>query len=853
MSSTTVPTTLQGQTAVSALLSGKTIIRLKLAVQILFGCLLLLDSLYLVLCYITFDFFGALNSPFFSWLRAGTSVAWMLYFPVFAAALLSVDIGRVAAQRRTLQLVAAVFLIIQVAAGLVLYVLPGRQSYFAWALVYGPDVRMQHGDLSSYLQALACLVPVIWVSAIHVASSFRAAGARAVANTMNFSSFLVAGLAAALLYQGAAMVRLAHGGTPFSSSILIFVIAAHLAIFLIIFLVLQWIRVIANFFPDPGIAQFAIRCVATWLLLGVIMRKTIFSLLAFNDHMADWYAMLFSLALVVFGAGLILRIKEQRGAAVVGRGPQAMLRFWTGRLCALAAIVGFAYVCSVKLAAIDWAHVIGSIGALAVWALLLWFCTTVRRGTWTYTTSFLLMLSLTGIAGFAGVRRAFSPGALADTLEQYSDYNASAFVIQKALKPAMQDEKYAAWYDFLTRHAAIRYPVVAPEVPLTADLKAAPGNKPNIFFFVIDALRRDYVSVYNPAVTFTPHMQAFAQESVVFQHAYSQYAGTALADPAIWAGFQQISKIFPEPLSRINNLGKMLKADGYDSYICYNTIVTALAGDSNGVTRLNTDRSDQLDFGPTISELEGDLLRRKDPKRAIFAFAQPTNVHTLSLAWHGGKVLVTPHPGFDDSYASAVERVDETFGRFVAFLKEQGLYENSIVIVTADHGESLGEMGRESHVTNVTPEVMQIPLIIHLPEHEKSAMVWDTGQVVTLHDITPTLYYLAGHRALNRGEMLGRPLFTLTPQEQQRPQPDHYFLMSSYGAVFGILGADQKSLFMVDAVLHRSYYYNLEIDPTALKNRVTIPLRDHYEKLIRQDLEKIDQFYNVSEQELSGR
>jgi hypothetical protein len=74
--------------------------------------------------------------------------------------------------------------------------------------------------------------------------------------------------------------------------------------------------------------------------------------------------------------------------------------------------------------------------------------------------------------------------------------------------------------------------------------------------------------------------------------------------------------------------------------------------------------------------------------------------------------------------------------------------------------------------------------------------------------------------------------------------------MSSYGAIFGVLSADRKSLFYVDATLQRNYYYDLQADPHALKNRVTAQVRDYYEQLIRQDLEKIDKFYGVSEKEL---
>jgi arylsulfatase A-like enzyme len=854
MSSTTVPTALQKEVSASPLISSDAVGALKLTAFTLFGLLLLLDSLYLALCYITFDFFGALNSPFFGWLRAGASAAQVLYFPLLAGAVLSIDVGAVGTQKRRAHAVAAVFLLLQLAVGFLSYFLwTGQKIFFGWVLVYGPHLRAPWGELCTYFEAVACLVPLTWISALHIASSCRTSEAKANPNTMKLGSFLVAAIITSLLYQGTAMFRMASGHVAFSIRAVAIVVAAQAALFVFVFLMLQWIRIIANLFPNPGLAQFALRCVGSWALLAFVLKKLVLALFVFTDQYAAWYAATFSLALVIFPAALILRIRQKSGAAARQNQPAGRLWYYCRRGFTAAGIPIFFYLCAVKFAPIDWAHAIGSIGAMMLWAGILWFCVTLRPSQKNYSPMFLALLSVVCLATIGGVSFAVSRGASADAVEQYSDFDGSAFVIQHAFKPVLENDKYESWYRFLNDHGSIRATVDAAQVPLVAELKPVNGRKPHIFMFVIDALRRDYVSAYNPAVRFTPNLESFAHESVVFQHAYSQYAGTALADPGLWSGFQQINKTFAQPLWHENNLQPMLDVDGYDCYISYNTIVGFLSKDPHRVTGLNTDRSDQLDFGPIAEQLQDDLLNRKDTRQPIFAFAQPTNVHTLSLAWHGAKIEVKPHPGFDDAYASAVERVDETFGRFIAFLKQHGLYDDSIVIVTADHGESLGEMGRQSHVANVTPEVIEIPLLIHLPEWEQSKMVWDSQAVATIHDITPTLYYLVGHRPLNDGELLGRPLFTLTQEEQKQKSRDHYFLMSSYGAVFGILAGDRKSLFMVDAMTRRNYYYDLQDDPRAFKNRVTIAIRDRYEPVIRQELENIDRFYNVSEQELSTK
>lgn len=826
------------------IVSEKTLFRLKFTALTIFGTLLIIDSLFLVLCYITFDFFGALNSPFFAWLRDFTLAAKLLYFPAFAAALLSIDHGR---KKELYGWIIGVLLVLQILLGMVFIWGPGLVCPFGWTMLFGPNVRTPLANEDTYAEAIACLIPLAWISLIQIGSRIET-GVRATARPLKLSPFLLAGITVSLLYTFASQLRLRLAGQPTSLATIAFSVAAHVAIFTTAFAVLEWIGRIAHRFSNPALIQFIARCLVAWGLLALVIRKIIFALLGFNDNWATIFAVLFALCVVLFAASLTLTLK-QRVAAETRVNPA---RQWAMRSAAFAAILALYYIFAIRFVAIDWQHILSSITALLIWVLMLRFFASIGDSARHYSVKFLIPLSLACIAAVAGLRSVGNHQDLADALEQYANYNGSFFAIQQTVKPVLQDEKYAEWYKFLSAHAGIRPPIAAPDVPLSADLKPIQGPRPNIFILVIDALRRDYVSAYNPAVKFTPAMQEFALESIVFKNAYSPYAGTALADPALFSGFQQINKIFPKPLHRVNNLQRMLNVDRYHFYMSYNPIVAELTDESANITGLSTDLNNkqQKEFSTVITELEDDLAKRTDPEHPVFAFTQPANVHTLSLTWRRGEVDIQPHPGFDDAYASAVERVDRIFGGFVAFLKSHQLYDNSIIILTSDHGESLGEMGREGHVSFVTPEVVQIPFIIHLPEKLRAAMVWNTDCVMSLHDITPTLYYLLGHRPIRRGEMIGYPLFTATQEEQTRPQPDHYFFMSSYAPVFGTLSGDRKSLFIVDASLHRNYFYDLDQDPRALKNLVTIPIRDRYEPIIRQDLEKIDSFYNLSEDRL---
>ena len=66
-------------------------------------------------------------------------------------------------------------------------------------------------------------------------------------------------------------------------------------------------------------------------------------------------------------------------------------------------------------------------------------------------------------------------------------------------------------------------------------------------------------------------------------------------------------------------------------------------------------------------------------------------------------------------YRAAVAEVDAAIGALRAALEERGLLENSIVVLTSDHGEAFGEHGTPVHGRNYYPEVYQIPLVIRAP------------------------------------------------------------------------------------------------------------------------------------------
>ena len=134
--------------------------------------------------------------------------------------------------------------------------------------------------------------------------------------------------------------------------------------------------------------------------------------------------------------------------------------------------------------------------------------------------------------------------------------------------------------------------------------------------------------------------------------------------------------------------------------------------------------------------------------------------------------------------------------------------------------------------------------IADLPEFDATPYLdSEAAMAAFLTDITPTLYYLLGHRPLASDPVLGRPLFTQTRAEQDHYRRNHYLIASSYGAVWGILTGDGKTLYVADGVNFADHCFDLGSDPRGIQTTVTPELKRHYDQLILQEIDHLNRFY----------
>lgn len=127
-----------------------------------------------------------------------------------------------------------------------------------------------------------------------------------------------------------------------------------------------------------------------------------------------------------------------------------------------------------------------------------------------------------------------------------------------------------------------------------------------------------------------------------------------------------------------------------------------------------------------------------------------------------------PPPPFDTRYSNRpyvgeIAYTDSQLARLWLYLESQGLVENTVLVFTSDHGESLGEHQESTHGFFIYQEGIHVPLIIVTPVEKYRGHT--NGSVVTLVDIMPTVLEMAGLPLPD--QLQGRSLLPLMTGEKK--------------------------------------------------------------------------------------
>lgn len=342
------------------------------------------------------------------------------------------------------------------------------------------------------------------------------------------------------------------------------------------------------------------------------------------------------------------------------------------------------------------------------------------------------------------------------------------------------------------------------------DRSGAAPTRPNIILVTIESLRPDHVHCYGYERDTTPALDALAREGILFERARSVTSWTLTSHASIFTGLYPEAHRVIHPHDRLDDsyvtMAETLRAAGYQtagfvSGPFLRTVHNLNQGfdlyDDSGVRVTSSTSADEDVTNPWMEQLLVRFLReQRDPGKPFFLFAYLWDPHydyipprpydrmfvapdaeSIDLRGYESRNVVKPgiRPAqlryVISQYDGEIRWTDDMLGRLWRRLREMGLWENTAIIVTADHGEAFFEHGAKGHKNSLYPEEVRVPLVIK-PSGRTQAR--RDGRLASLERLFPTVLDLAGIE--DRPRWLDRSL--LRPR-LRHPPPTFYSLVTS--------------------------------------------------------------------------
>jgi len=303
----------------------------------------------------------------------------------------------------------------------------------------------------------------------------------------------------------------------------------------------------------------------------------------------------------------------------------------------------------------------------------------------------------------------------------------------------------------------------------------------NVLLITVDTLRPDRLSCYSTAYVKTPEVDALGERGAIFERAYAHNPTTLPSHANILTGmtppFHGVSENAKSKLpDACLTLAEYLRTKGYET----GAFVGAFPLDSRFGLDQGFDVYDDS-FPAPLARMGTSAERRAG------------EVVKAASAWISGRKgkwfcwvhLFDPHAPYappepflsrskNDPYSGEAAYVDSELGRLFRDLRGSGLLERTLIVLTADHGESLGEHGELTHSYFAYNSTLHIPLVIAGPGIGPARV----GANVSHCDIFPTVCELVGVAA--PGGLQGRSLAGLMKGEKRSERPIYFESLEPY-------------------------------------------------------------------------
>jgi arylsulfatase len=376
--------------------------------------------------------------------------------------------------------------------------------------------------------------------------------------------------------------------------------------------------------------------------------------------------------------------------------------------------------------------------------------------------------------------------------------------------------------------------------------REAPADRPDIVVVIPDALRPDHLGFAGYQRDTSPNLDRLAAEALVFPNAVAAASYSLASVGTIVTG---MSPLRHGVLARehrladaVTTLAETLRETGYRTVgVSANAYHSPQFGFDQGYDRFVpmwrvTDGDELRSFDPhlAVAEVKEELRQEVGEGRPLFLLLHLVPPHSpydpppafdlFSIPGYRGPVgrdretylrlssgALKPGPADLEQvvglYDGNIRRVDDAVGELLTLLRSRSRWQQTVVLVIADHGEAFGEHGAFGHTTTVYEEMIRVPFIVRVPPGRAPADV-DIDRLVSLEDVTPTLLGLAG--VSPAGELDGIDL--LAPAVGERAV-DRVVLVCGGGATRPAYGVRTDRWKAVLRELHQRELYDLRSDP----------------------------------------
>jgi arylsulfatase A-like enzyme len=328
-----------------------------------------------------------------------------------------------------------------------------------------------------------------------------------------------------------------------------------------------------------------------------------------------------------------------------------------------------------------------------------------------------------------------------------------------------------------------------PPAPVTSpaadEVARRPTPPPNVLLISIDTLRADHLGCYGYPRSTSPRVDALAASGTRFARAWSTTSWTLPAHVSMLSGRSLLGHgVLGESLipASVPMLAEVLRGAGYQTAAFVSApYLSSQFGFARGFdlyddfsVPFKPDRESRERAQATISAplLHPSLERwlRATARSPFFLFVHYFDVHhayrppppfdtmfdpdyqgslTGSENFYGDRIRADM-PARDLAhlialYDGEIRFTDGYVGRALDLLEELGLADDTIVILTADHGEEFFEHGNKGHHRTLYEEVLHVPLVIAWPGHLQAGRV--VTEPASIVDIVPTILELVGQPA----------------------------------------------------------------------------------------------------------